>query len=61
MILINCEFNNDELREKLETLNEQTTEIQIDMSQCLLRFTRDQQRDLIKKLEQQGTDVVIKI
>ncbi|CAD8212180.1 unnamed protein product [Paramecium pentaurelia] len=61
MILINCEFNNDELREKLETLNEQTNEIYIDMSQCLLRFTRDQQRDLIKKLEQQGTDVVIKI
>ncbi|CAD8114418.1 unnamed protein product [Paramecium primaurelia] len=61
MILINCEFNKEQLRQILQTLNQYTKEVYIDISQCFERFTRDEQRDLIRRLEQQGIDVVIKI
>ncbi|CAD8164860.1 unnamed protein product [Paramecium octaurelia] len=61
MILINCEFNKDQLKEQLENLNEYKREIYIDISQCLQSFTREEQRDLIRKQELKGTDVVFKI
>ncbi|CAD8161412.1 unnamed protein product [Paramecium octaurelia] len=61
MILIKCEFDSKRLRNILNNLNNRTRQVYIDMSQCSLRFTAIQQRELVRQLEQRRIDVFIKI
>ncbi|CAD8099870.1 unnamed protein product [Paramecium primaurelia] len=61
MVLIRCEFDIDKLQEILNNLSYNTNVVHIDISRCLQHFTTNQRRDLIRKLEGQNIDIVIKM
>ncbi|CAD8142808.1 unnamed protein product [Paramecium pentaurelia] len=61
MILKMCEFSKENLKNILESLNDTTKKVYIDMSQCLCRFTQIEQTQLVRLLESKKIDVYIEI
>ncbi|CAD8193582.1 unnamed protein product [Paramecium octaurelia] len=60
IVLRRCEFNKEKLKQILGQLNNANV-VYIDMSECLSRFTVQEQKNLVRQLEIQRIDVVIKI
>ncbi|CAD8124900.1 unnamed protein product [Paramecium sonneborni] len=61
LVMKRCQFNKQDLIKILENFKSQTQVIYIDMINCENRFTIDEQKELLIKLETKKIDVTIKI